>query len=57
MFVATLLTAPAQPSVDPVLANSLRSAWGGGDLNWLAPGEAVEFSIPAMPDNLWQVLG
>jgi len=55
MFVATLLTAPAQPSLDPVLANSLRSAWGGGDLNWLAPGEAVEFAIPATPDNLWQV--
>ena len=55
MFVATLLTAPVTPALDPALANSLRSAWGGGDLVWLAPGEAVEFALPAKPDNLWQV--
>lgn len=55
MFAVTLLTAPTKPSLDPVLANSLRSAWGGADLNWLAPDEAVEFAIPAKPDNLWQV--
>ncbi|MFT7593113.1 MAG: phosphoserine phosphatase [Paracoccaceae bacterium] len=55
MFVTTLLTAPTQSPLDPSLVKSLRSAWGGGDAIWLAPGEAVEFAIPARPDNLWQV--
>jgi phosphoserine phosphatase len=55
MFVATLLTAPGAAPLDPALVTSLRNAWGGGDLRWLAPGEAVEFSLPAMPDTRWQV--
>ncbi|WP_341210988.1 phosphoserine phosphatase SerB [uncultured Limimaricola sp.] len=54
MFTALLLTAPGTP-LDPVLAENLRSAWGGTALDWLAPNEAVEFEIPALPDNRWAV--
>jgi phosphoserine phosphatase len=50
-----MLTSPATPSLDPNLVHSLRNAWGGGDVNWLAPSEAVEFPLAAMPDNRWQV--
>ncbi|MDR5655021.1 phosphoserine phosphatase SerB [Ruixingdingia sedimenti] len=55
MFVATLLTAPARGQLDPATAESLRNAWGGGALRWLAPGEAAEFPLPAIPENRWQV--
>ena len=55
MHVVTLLTSPAAPSLDPVLVDSLRNAWGGGDARWLAPDEAAEFPVAARPDNLWQV--
>ncbi len=55
MFTATLLTAPTSLTLDPALVDNLRNAWGGGDAVWLAPDEAVEFSLPAMPDNRWDV--
>lgn len=55
MFVATLLTSPANPLLDPALVESLRNAWGGGDANWLAVDEAAEFSLTTMPDNRWDV--
>ena len=55
MFVATLLTSPASPSLDPALVESLRNAWGGGDAVWLAPDEAAEFTLPVVPDNRWDV--
>ncbi|WP_116133005.1 phosphoserine phosphatase SerB [Tropicimonas sp. IMCC34043] len=55
MFVATLLTNPADPSLEPPLVEALRSAWGGGAARWLARGIAAEFALPAVPDNLWQV--
>jgi len=55
MFATTLLTTPAQPGLDPVLVENLRNAWGGGDAVWLAPDEAAEFTMPAMPDNQWSV--
>ena len=55
MFTATLLTAPTSPTLDPALVDSLRNAWCGGDAVWLAPDEAAEFSLPAMPDNQWEV--
>ena len=57
MFVTTLLTAPSVPTLDPALVESLRNAWGGGDVVWLAPDEAAEFSHEHMPDNaaeVWQ---
>ncbi|MEO0403061.1 MAG: phosphoserine phosphatase SerB [Pseudomonadota bacterium] len=55
MFVCTLLTDPAAPTLDPALVDSLRNAWGGGDAQWLAPDEAAAFSLTAVPDNQWQV--
>ena len=55
MYIATLLSAPAGPEIDPALVSPLRNAWGGGDAVWLAPGHAVEFALPAMPDNRWEV--
>lgn len=55
MYVATLLTDPKAPSLDPALVDSLRNAWGGGDVNWLSPSEAAEFPLTEMPGNLWDV--
>ncbi|MDX1781060.1 MAG: phosphoserine phosphatase SerB [Thalassovita sp.] len=55
MFIATLLTAPETPSLDAALLESLRNAWGGGDVVWLAPDEAAEFEIARIPGNLWEV--
>ncbi len=55
MFTATLLASPARANLDRVAVESLRDAWGGGAANWLNPGIAAEFSLPAMPANRWQV--
>ncbi|MGV6805279.1 MAG: phosphoserine phosphatase SerB [Ruegeria sp.] len=55
MYVATLLTNPKTPSLDGALIDSLRNAWGGGDIEWLSADEATEFVVPAVPDNLWDV--
>ncbi len=55
MLITTVLTAPSNPSLEPALVQSLRDAWGGGDVVWLAPDEAAEFSMPALPDNKWDV--
>ena len=55
MFTAVLLTSPTNPSLDPALVESLRNAWGGGDVLWLAPDEAAEFSLGQMPENRWDV--
>ena len=56
MYSVTLLTAPARPSLEPALVESLRNAWGGGDAIWLAPDEAATFEIPALPDNSLECL-
>ena len=55
MFTAILLTSPTNPSLDPALVESLRNAWGGGDVLWLSPDEAAEFSLGQMPENRWDV--
>lgn len=58
MFVATFLCDPARPTLDPTLVESLRNAWGGGDVVWLAADEAAEFTLQTMPENaadVWQV--
>ncbi|WP_299608252.1 phosphoserine phosphatase SerB [uncultured Tateyamaria sp.] len=55
MFVCTLLTDPANPSLDPALIDNLRNAWGGGDVQWLAVDEAAAFSLEHVPDNRWDV--
>jgi phosphoserine phosphatase len=53
MFTITLLTAPAKPALDPALVEARRDAWGGGDVLWLAPGEAAEFDVAEMPGDFW----
>jgi len=53
MLTATLIAKPG--SLDPALPEALRNAWGGGDVLWLAPDEAVEFTVQATPSNLWDV--
>ena len=53
MFTATMIAKPGM--LDPVLAGSIQSAWGGSELRWLSAAEAAEFDIPAMPDNRWAV--
>ncbi|MCU0907217.1 MAG: phosphoserine phosphatase SerB [Rhodobacteraceae bacterium] len=55
MLIATLLTAPKARALDGALIASLRNAWGGGEIRWLAPQEAAEFDLPAPPENLAQV--
>ncbi len=55
MFIATLLTSPSAPALDPALVDSLRNAWGGGDAVWLSPDEAAEFPLEARPMNQWDV--
>ncbi|WP_170588529.1 phosphoserine phosphatase SerB [Ruegeria arenilitoris] len=55
MYVATLLTNPKTPSLDGALIDSLRNAWGGGDIQWLSPDEAADFALPAVPVNRWDV--
>ncbi|APX13055.1 phosphoserine phosphatase SerB [Tateyamaria omphalii] len=55
MFVCTLLTDPANPSLEPALIDNLRNAWGGGDVQWLAVDEAAAFSLETVPDNRWEV--
>jgi phosphoserine phosphatase len=54
MFMVTLLTSPAAPSLDPALVLSLRNAWGGREAVWLSPDEAAEFSVPVVPDGRWE---
>ena len=55
MYIVTLLTNLLQPSLNLVLVESLRNAWGGGAAIWLNPGVAAEFPIEAMPHDLWDV--
>ena len=53
MFTTTLIAPPGQ--LDPALVENLRNAWGGFDARWLAPDEAAEFDMAALPDNQWGV--
>ncbi len=55
MHTVLILTAPGGAPLDPALVESLRNAWGGGDALWLAPDEAAEFEVTALPGNLWEV--
>ncbi|KNG93839.1 phosphoserine phosphatase SerB [Pseudaestuariivita atlantica] len=50
MFTTILTARPG--ALDPALAHSLRNAWGGGEVRWLAPDEAAEFDIATRPGNL-----
>ncbi|ABG29924.1 phosphoserine phosphatase SerB [Roseobacter denitrificans] len=53
MFSITLIAKPG--TLAPALADSLRNAWGGGDVVWLSPGGAAEFQVAQKPENLWEV--
>lgn len=55
MFVATLLTNPANPKLDLATVKAVRNAWGGGEITWLNPDVAAEFPVEASPANLWDV--
>ncbi|MDX5402710.1 MAG: phosphoserine phosphatase SerB [Rhodobacterales bacterium] len=55
MFIATVLANPEVRNLEGSLLESLRNAWGGGDVIWLDHEAAAEFALPAMPDNRWQV--
>lgn len=55
MYTATLIASPEARNLEAALAESLRNAWGGGDALWLAPDEAAEFTLDALPDNRWDV--
>lgn len=55
MLTVVLLTAPKVSALDGALIASLRNAWGGGEIRWLAPQEAAEFEVPEAPDNAAQV--
>lgn len=57
MFVVTLLTDPARPSLERATVEALRDAWGGGEAQWLAVGEAAEFPVALRPGNFWDVWG
>ena len=55
MYIATVLTSPTTPMLEPALVENLRNAWGGGNAIWLNPGIAAEFALEHCPTNLWQV--
>ncbi|MEY8098114.1 phosphoserine phosphatase SerB [Falsihalocynthiibacter sp. S25ZX9] len=55
MYIATLLTNPASPTLTRETVESLRNAWGGGDAVWLSVGEAAEFILADIPVNRWEV--
>jgi phosphoserine phosphatase len=55
MFTATLICNPATAPLDPALCEALRNAWGGGDVVWLDPEAAAEFTLREMPENRWTV--
>ena len=54
MFVATLLTDPARPTLDAATVAKLAADWAGGPVRWLAPGEAAEVPLDAEPGDLWE---
>ena len=55
MPIVVPITRPG--ALDPALAESLRNAWGGGDLQWLSPDEAAEFSVADVPSNATEIAG
>lgn len=55
MFTTTFIAQSGK--LDPALISSLRDAWGGGEVIWLAPDEAAEFALERVPANLWDVWG
>ena len=50
-----MLCNPQRRNLDAALVASLRNAWGGGDVVWLAPDIAAEFMVADVPANQWDV--
>ena len=53
--IVSLIGARGTNSVTVELIDSLKNAWGGADVKWLAAGEASEFAVAEIPDNRWEV--
>ena len=51
--VVSLIAAPG--ALEPSHVRAVRDAFGGGDADWLAGGEAAEFAVPAPPGRLGHV--
>jgi phosphoserine phosphatase len=55
-FIATLLTYPARRGVTlSVAVEALQDRWSGGEIRWLAPDEAAEFTLPQEPADFRDV--
>ena len=50
MYTVTLLCAPGS-KLDAALLEKLHKHWSGGELDWLAEDEAVQFSITSQPKD------
>ncbi len=53
MFVVSLIAQPGK--LDAEIAETLRNAWGGGDINFLSLYEAAEFLLPVRPNNFGEI--
>ena len=53
--IVSLIGARGTNSVTVELIDSLKNAWGGADVKWLAAGEASEFAVVERPGNRWEV--
>lgn len=51
MYTVSLMAAPARADLDDDTIASLQRRWGGGSALWLDQGTAVEFAIPAWPED------
>ncbi|TMV59823.1 phosphoserine phosphatase SerB, partial [Thioclava sp. BHET1] len=54
MFIATLLTDPARADLGQETVDTLRNAWGGGEVTWLDTAIAAEFALESLPSNRWE---
>jgi phosphoserine phosphatase len=55
MYIVSLITNPAKPTLKRASVEAVRNAWGGGDAVWLNRGIAAEFALEAIPENRWQI--
>jgi phosphoserine phosphatase len=49
------MTDPFGPKLERALLESLLTAWGGREAEWLMPDVAAEFTVEVAPDNQWDV--
>ncbi len=52
MHAATLITDPAEPTLDPRWVEEVRARWNGAAPRWLAEGEAAEIALPTPPSDI-----